>query len=99
MTAAVEGHAYFSEAIANVLRRTPIKQWSAYAILLDGETAEARLMPRGAMVSWLKTNDLPTLAHEAGARKVPEGAILVLSLSSEGPRFRVMFDPRKESAR
>lgn len=99
MTNAVEGHRYFSQAIERVLMRTPIAQWSAFAILLDGEVNEARLMPRGELVQWLKANDLAKLAHEAGARKVPRGAVLVLSLSSEGPRFRVMFDPNRKVPR
>ncbi len=99
MTNAVEGHRYFSEAIARVLGKTPTSKWRHYAILLDGETNEARLMPRGELVSWLRTSDLEQLAHEAGARKVPRGAVLVLSLSSEGPRFRVMFDPNKKATR
>lgn len=82
--------------ILRALRKTDPRRWSAYAMLLDAEDRSVRLMSRGELAAWLRTNDLAGLADEAASRRVPQGAILALILGSAGPRFRVLADPRKE---
>lgn len=86
---------FLTPTIQRVLSRTPLAQWSAYAITLDGESGEARITTRGELVAWLVANDLPDLAAEARVRKVVKGALLVLALSSTGPSISVLFDPRR----
>ncbi len=82
--------------ILRALRKTDPRRWSAYAMLLDPEDRSVRLMTRGELAAWLRANDLAGLADEAASRRVPQGAILALVLDSDGPRFRVLSDPRKE---
>ena len=94
MSAAVdEGHRYFTPEIARVLERTPLKRWPAFAVLLDSETHDTRLMLRGALAALLRANDLGALAHEAMSRRVAEGEMLALVLGRERTYFRVMREP------
>lgn len=81
--------------IAATLKRMPASRWHMMALLLNGEDGSARLMSRGELTSWLRANDLGTLAHEAGARRVAPGAILALILRDAGPKFVVLADPAK----
>lgn len=97
MTDAIEPEQpYFNAATARVLQRTPVAQWSNYAIVFDATEGTAKLQTRGDVINWLRANDLPSLAHEATTRRVEPGAILVLVLREpEPPRFRVLFQSRR----
>lgn len=82
-----------------VLRRTPVAQWSALALVIDGETG-SRVMSRGELVAMLRSGDLHDLAREAETRRVPPGALLVLGISqADGPILRVLFDDKKGTKR
>ena len=76
--------------ITRVLAKTPPHLWSSYALLVDEQEGGAKLMMRGELAPWLRSNDLGDLADEAAARAArPSTGILLLILGSDGPRFRV----------
>lgn len=78
------------EKIRAQLLRMPLRVWNSYAIVFDHHEEQTHLMPRGALASWCRAHDLPTLAKEATARRVPKGAILALFLADDGLEFRVL---------
>lgn len=59
-------------------------------MLVDEEACDAKILTRGELVSFLRSADLPDLADEATARRVPPAGLLALFLGSKGPRFRVV---------
>lgn len=89
--AILDDQRYLTPAIERVLMKTPHDRWHHYAILLDSESASARLMLRTQLVQWLRANDLDVLAREAHARTVRPGSMLSLILRNDGPVFRVLF--------
>lgn len=82
-------------AITRVLGRTPRAQWPSLAVVADAETETVRLLTRGELASELRAGDLPDLANEATARRVPPGALLILYLGEHAPRFCVVGDERR----
>lgn len=91
-----DGPRYFTEAVTRQLGRTPIRMWHLFAVLVE-EGGDARFMDRAGLAAWCNANDLPTLAREATSRTVPLGSLLVLAIRDTGPKFHVLFDPRRPS--
>lgn len=76
--------------IVRVLNRTPRHKWNSFVVVVDNESASAKLMGRGELAAWLTANDLRALAAECLVRRVPLGALILLHIGIEETRFRIV---------
>ena len=74
-----------------LLRRSAFRrsdEWSKAVVVLSPESK--RVTSRACFASWLRANDLGTVATECTSRKVPSGCVLVWLEHDEGVGFTIV---------